>query len=200
MNVTVIHPKPLRTTGRGDSPERATLLLNLWEWADHFGEGVPITLDVWKSYVYQDEASLKRETWDRAWHRFKRAAKRSPFPVEFRMVESEERPRAVRAVVFPKGTREVTRRILDRIERNREMDALFKTTARAARAKRPVPSWVVAAASVGVHREVPCPECGEPEGLSCQDTRPDQVSSFTTLHLSRVYAAMQARDDSGDDE
>ena len=210
---------------------QAALLLNLWEWASHFGEGHSVSFHEWQNYTTQGNAEdtvyghargSNRHTTasGRAWQRLLRELRTSPYPVEIVQVDplvsslSSAQARPVNALVFPQGTRATCGKILDRINVLLELHALQEVDRERALRRWPAnlqalraggvveyadtPSWVYAAVSVGVHHEVPCPECAEPVGLSC--VRPSEAGvEHTTVHLSRVYAAMEARDHDNED-
>lgn len=186
--------------------------LNLWEWADQFGEGVWVGFKEFAGYVSRrgcqtykrkdgSDGGLRYSTAGNRWDRFRKDVQQSPFVVDF-----EGKRGAMR---FLRGTAATLQEILDNQARERDLAAFYKVVgndtrrwqrqaAQGRQNPRPrIPSWIYAAAHLGVHLEVPCPNegCRTPEGLYCNDKRGKAV-----FHLNRVYAAMAARDQLNDEE
>lgn len=185
-----------------DSPRakmaQTNLLLHTWELVSRFGEGPthPIRLVEYAAHFYRGD----EPTWDgsaaRGWERFKAKLRDSFLPVSFVVLPGDGRLSPdTTAAVFPKGTRREIERILDGQERAREEEAFDRISTRSAKNGFPFPSYVRSAFQAGVHLEIPCPACGEDEGLTCQaKKKASSVYATTTIHIERLHEALRNRE------
>lgn len=171
--------------------------LDVWELANQFGS-TPISFFMFHAYFYDSEAKIDAVA--RKWERMKREFKDSPWPVEFsydnlsigyeQSVHRRKAPNRTVVLRIPSGAADTLGKILDRDVRLRELDIYDRKGW-----DENDPTWVRAAIQAGVHLEVKCPVCGEPEGMTCmQDQDPKRSRAGTWLHKTRVYEAMEARD------
>lgn len=186
-----------RWSERERAKSNRALLINIWEWATDMGEGELITFERWMSRYYPNDKPRARDSSNRhsgaagkAWERFKRRVRRSPWPVEFRptvtQTASGVMTRAV-AVVFPLGTARTVAKVLDAIEVEFELAYLRKADRAKFQKRSPgrTDDVVYSVVASGGHRSIKCPVCQEPEGLSCQGAK-----GATVVHMDRVRKAL----------
>ena len=101
--------------------------LDIWEWSNHFGEGIPVSFEDWANYVYGKGVTTYREGYGlsdsgagKTWHRFQRRVRGSQYPVEFLKIEGN------RFVRFPPGTSREMAKILDGYNRARDIEEFYK--------------------------------------------------------------------------
>lgn len=169
-----------------------SLLLDIWELVDHYGEDRRISNTEFRRYFYRETVSVSAKAKGtnnpkdfQRWTRFLRSLGRETWlPAEkgYAAFEMEAKEAYVK---FPVGTKQEIGKILDNMALSEERDRILaKVTDETLRAA----GWAM------VHLEIRCPVCGAADGEGCVKTWANGDEVRPTVHVERITAGLEARD------